>query len=54
MHDYAGSPQQASGPVVWSGIIAATCGLLLVLQHMLWLAIPFLLAIILYLSLIHI
>lgn len=48
MADYEASPQQASGPVVWSSIIAATCGLLLVLQHMLWLAIPFLLAIILY------
>ncbi|WP_317205076.1 AI-2E family transporter [Janthinobacterium sp.] len=37
-----------SGPVVWSGIIAATCVLLFLLQRMLWLAIPFLLAIILY------
>jgi predicted PurR-regulated permease PerM len=48
MRNDEGSAQPSSGPVVWSGIIAATCGLLLVLQHMLWLAIPFLLAIILY------
>ncbi|CAN7628590.1 AI-2E family transporter [Pseudoduganella sp. LjRoot289] len=39
---------QGSGPVVWSGIIGATCALLLLLQQMLWLAVPFLLAIILY------
>lgn len=37
-----------SGPVVWSGIVAATCGLLFLLQQMLWLAVPFLLAMILY------
>ncbi len=40
--------QQRSGPVVWSGIIGATCALLLLMQQMLWLAIPFLFAIILY------
>jgi predicted PurR-regulated permease PerM len=40
--------QQRSGPVVWSGIIAATCLLLYLMQQMLWLAIPFLFAIILY------
>ena len=29
-----------AGPVVWCGIIAATCLLLVLLEHMLWLAIP--------------
>lgn len=40
--------QQHAGPVVWCGIIAATCGLLFILERTLELAIPFLLAIILY------
>ncbi|HEV7816350.1 MAG TPA: AI-2E family transporter [Janthinobacterium sp.] len=40
--------EQPSGPVVWSGIIGATCTLLFLLEQMLWLAIPFLLGIILY------
>jgi predicted PurR-regulated permease PerM len=40
--------QQRAGPVVWSGIIAATCMLLFLLQQMLFLAIPFLLGIVLY------
>jgi predicted PurR-regulated permease PerM len=40
--------QQRAGPIVWSGIIAATCVLLFLLQQMLFLAIPFLLAIVLY------
>jgi predicted PurR-regulated permease PerM len=40
--------QQRSGPVVWSGIIAATCVLLFLLQQMLWLAVPFLFGIVLY------
>ncbi|NRR33380.1 AI-2E family transporter [Oxalobacteraceae bacterium] len=40
--------QQRSGPIVWCGIIAATCALLFLLQQMLWLAIPFLFAIVLY------
>ena len=39
---------QRAGPVVWSGIIAATCLLLVLLEHTLWLAIPFLLGTILY------
>jgi predicted PurR-regulated permease PerM len=38
----------ASGPVVWAAIIATTCLLLLVFQKMLWLVVPFLLALILY------
>ncbi|MYN20620.1 AI-2E family transporter [Rugamonas sp. FT107W] len=40
--------QQRAGPVVWSGIIAATCVPLFLLQQMLFLAIPFLLGIVLY------
>jgi len=40
--------QQRAGPVVWSGIIAATCVLLFLLQQMLFLAIPFLFGIVLY------
>jgi hypothetical protein len=31
-------PRQRAGPVVWSGIIGVTCVLLVLLQHMLWLA----------------
>ena len=38
----------SAGPVAWSAIIATTCALLLLLQQMLWLAVPFLFAIILY------
>ncbi len=37
-----------SGPVVWAAIIGATLVLLLVFQQMLWLVVPFLLALILY------
>ena len=46
--------QQSSGPVVWISIIAGTCLLLFFFQKILWLVVPFLLALILYLSLIHI
>ena len=42
------SSQQRAGPVVWCGIIAATCALLFLLQQMLFLAIPFLVGIVLY------
>lgn len=37
-----------SGPIVWLGIIASTCLLLYLFRQVLWLVIPFLLAIILY------
>ncbi|HWW69660.1 MAG TPA: AI-2E family transporter [Duganella sp.] len=40
--------QQRAGPVVWCGIIGATCALLFLLQQMLFLAIPFLFGIVLY------
>lgn len=42
------TPHHGSGPVVWAGIIAGTCLLLFVFQKMLWLVVPFLLALILY------
>jgi predicted PurR-regulated permease PerM len=32
---------ERAGPIVWTGIIAATCVLLLVVQQLLWLALPF-------------
>lgn len=37
-----------SGPLVWAAIIGATCLLLAALQKLLWLTVPFLLALILY------
>jgi len=39
---------RGSGPVVWTGIIASTCLLLFVFQKILWLVVPFLLALIIY------
>jgi predicted PurR-regulated permease PerM len=44
----ASHSHHASGPVVWAAIIATTCLLLLVFQKILWLVVPFLLALILY------
>ncbi|TWI61759.1 putative PurR-regulated permease PerM [Pseudoduganella lurida] len=40
--------QHQSGPIVWCGIIAATCALVFLMQQVLWLSVPFLLAVILY------
>jgi predicted PurR-regulated permease PerM len=40
--------RQRAGPVVWCGIIAVTCLLLILLEHMLWLAIPFIFGTVLY------
>ena len=40
--------QQRSGPIVWACIIAATCALLFLFEKNLWLAVPFLLATIMY------
>lgn len=42
---------ERAGPVVWTGIIAATCLLLLVVQQMLWLALPFIFGAVLYYAL---
>ncbi len=42
------STHNQSGPVVWAAIITGTCLLLFLLQKVLWLVVPFLLALILY------
>ncbi|MES2321352.1 MAG: AI-2E family transporter [Pseudomonadota bacterium] len=39
---------QHAGPFVWAGIIATTCLLLMLIERMLWLAIPFIFGTILY------
>jgi len=44
----ASAVRHQSGPLVWAGIIGATCLLLAALQKLLWLTVPFLLALILY------
>src|ERR1700682_339409 len=41
-------PSNGAGPVVWAAIIAVTCGLLFAFQKILFLVVPFLLALILY------
>jgi predicted PurR-regulated permease PerM len=41
-------PREGAGPVVWSGIVAATCLLLVLLQHTMWLALPFIFGTVLY------
>lgn len=40
-----------SGPIVWSGIIASTCLVLFLFQKILWLVVPFVLALIIYYAL---
>ena len=40
--------EEGAGPVVWTGIIAATCLLLVLLEHTLWLALPFIFGTVLY------
>ncbi len=42
------APQHGPGPIAWGGILAVTCLLLLVFQKILWLVVPFLLALVLY------
>lgn len=39
---------ERSGPFVWAGIVLATCVLVALAGHVLWLTIPFILAIVLY------
>jgi predicted PurR-regulated permease PerM len=39
---------ERAGPVVWTGIIAATCLLLVLLDHMLWLVLPFIFGTVMY------
>jgi hypothetical protein len=43
-----GVGHHASGPIVWASIITATCLLLFFFQKILWLVVPFLLALIVY------
>ncbi len=38
----------SSGPLTWTAIIAATCVLLFLLQHVLWLVVPALVALVIY------
>ncbi len=45
--DHPGSKRE-SGPIVWIAIITATCLLLFLFQKILWLVVPFLLAMIIY------
>jgi predicted PurR-regulated permease PerM len=40
--------KRRSGPIVWSAIIASTCLLLFVFQKILWLVVPFMMAMIIY------
>lgn len=40
-----------AGPIVWAGIIAATCLVLFLFQKILWLVVPFVLALIIYYAL---
>ena len=40
--------ERRSGPIVWIGIIAGTCLLLFLMRQVMWLAVPFLLGVILY------
>lgn len=40
-----------SGPFVWTGIIGVTCLLLVLLEHMLWLVLPFILGTVMYYTL---
>lgn len=42
------NPHPGAGPLVWVAIIGVTCLLLLVMQKLLWLTVPFLLGLILY------
>jgi len=42
------SENHGPGPVAWAGIITTTCLLLLIFKKILWLVVPFLLALILY------
>ena len=39
---------ERSGPFVWTGIIGVTCLLLVLLEHMLWLVLPFIVGAVLY------
>ncbi len=42
---------EGNGPVVWSAIVGVTCLLLVVLEHMLWLVLPFIFGTVMYYTL---
>ena len=44
----AWSTEQRAGPIVWIGILAVTCLLLVLLEHTLWLTVPFIFGTVLY------
>lgn len=44
----SGPARNGSGPIVWAAIVVVTCLLLLVFQKILWLIVPFMLALIIY------
>lgn len=48
------SREYQSGPIVWAGIIAGTCLVLFLFQKILWLVVPFILALIIYYALLPI
>ena len=39
---------ERAGPLVWCGIVASTCLLLILLEHTMWLVVPFIFGIVLY------
>ncbi len=49
-HEYQNEYQREyhSGPIVWAGIISSTCLVLFLFQKILWLVVPFILALIIY------
>lgn len=44
-------PEERAGPVVWTAIVAVTCLLLVLLEHMLWLVLPFIFGTVMYYTL---
>jgi predicted PurR-regulated permease PerM len=43
--------EERAGPVVWTAIVAVTCLLLVLLEHMLWLVLPFIFGTVMYYTL---
>lgn len=44
----SGRPSYEPGPLVWAGVLGVTCLLLVLLEKVLWLVVPFLLALVIY------
>lgn len=44
-------PEERGGPVVWTAIVGVTCLLLVLLEHMLWLVLPFIFGTVMYYTL---